>query len=127
MIEVHHIIEVQKNLINKYGGSHGTRDMNGLLSAINRPFQTFDSIDLYPTNIEKAAAITQSLVINHPFIDGNKRIAYFMCVYFIALDNLKLSCNKEHKKDFIISIAEGKLDFDAIVEWLRNNTNRMND
>lgn len=122
MIEVHQIIEVQKNLIIKYGGSHGTRDMNGLLSAINRPFQTFDSIDLYPTNIEKAAAITQSLVINHPFIDGNKRIGYFMCIYFIGLDNLKLSCSNKNKYDFIIAIAEGKIDFDIIVEWLKNNT-----
>ncbi len=122
MIDVNNIIEVQKNLINKFGGSHGTRDINGLLSAINRPFQTFDSIDLYPTNIEKAAAITQSLVINHPFIDGNKRIGYFMCIYFIEQDNLKLTCNKESKRDFIIQIAEGKLDYDAIVDWLKNNT-----
>lgn len=118
MIELNQILDVQKNLINKYGGSHGTRDINGLLSAINRPYQTFDSIDLYPTNIEKA----QSLVINYPFIDGNKRIGYFMCIYFIELDNLKLICSKENKRDFIIAIAEGKIDFDAIVEWLKNNT-----
>ena len=122
MIEVNQIIEVQKNLIKKFGGSHGTRDMNGLLSAINRPFQTFDSIDLYPTNIEKAAAITQSLVINHPFIDGNKHIGYYMCIYFIELDNLRLSCSNENKRDFIIAIAEGKLEFDAIVDWLKSNT-----
>jgi len=122
MIDVNQIIEVQKNLINKFGGSHGTRDMNGLLSAINRPYQTFDNIDLYPTSIEKAAAITQSLVINHPFIDGNKRIGYYMCIYFIALENLQLNCTKESKRDFIIAIAEGKLDFDQIVQWLKDNT-----
>lgn len=56
------------------GGSAGIRDIRSLLSALNRPFQTFDGKDLYPTAIEKSAAIIESIIINHPFIDGNKKM-----------------------------------------------------
>lgn len=56
------------------GGSAGIRDIRSLLSALNRPIQTFDGEDLYPTAIEKSAAIIESIIINHPFIDGNKRM-----------------------------------------------------
>lgn len=60
------------------GGSSGIRDNNGLLSALNRPYQTFDGLDLYPTAIEKSAAILESTIINHSFIDGNKRMDMFL-------------------------------------------------
>lgn len=73
---------ISKNLAEKLnqiiaessGGSSGIRDGKLLLSAINRPFQTFDGVDLYPEAADKAAAIFQSIIINHPFIDGNKRM-----------------------------------------------------
>lgn len=78
MIDIKEIIHIQEILIDKFGGVKGVRDLNLLESAISRPFQTFDNTDLYKSPIEKAAAIIESILINHPFIDGNKRIGYVL-------------------------------------------------
>lgn len=74
------------------GGSSGIRDNNGLLSALNRPYQTFDGIDLYPTGIEKSEAILKSIIINHPFIDGNKRMGYAFMRMLFAEDGFVYAC-----------------------------------
>ena len=73
MILLEDILSLHDASISDYGGIQGIRDIGLLKSAIARPFQTFDGNDLYPTSIEKAAALSESLVINHPFLDGNKR------------------------------------------------------
>lgn len=74
MISVKQALAIHKIAIEKFGGSDGIRDFGNLESALARPFQTFDGTDLYPTFEEKAAAIGESIIINHPFLDGNKKI-----------------------------------------------------
>ena len=76
MISVDDALRIQSLLIDKFGGTEGLRDKKLLESALMRPYQTFDNKDLYQTPSEKAAAIIESLLINHPFIDGNKRFGY---------------------------------------------------
>ena len=76
MISKELVLNLNKIIAEFSGGSAGIRDEKLLLSAINRPFQTFDGKELYPSAIDKSAAIFQSIIINHPFIDGNKRMAY---------------------------------------------------
>jgi len=76
MITLQEVESIHEILIEKFGGSKGIRDRDILESAINRPYQTFDQKDLYPLPIDKAAAIFESLISNHPFVDGNKRTAY---------------------------------------------------
>ena len=76
MIPIGEVEIIHNILIDRYGGSKGIRDIGLLESALARPFATFDDKDLYPHPVEKAAAILESVVINHPFVDGNKRIAY---------------------------------------------------
>jgi death-on-curing protein len=78
MINIQDAIHVHEILIDKFGGAKGVRDLSLLESALSRPFQTFDQKDLYPTPIEKSAALIESILINHPFIDGNKRIGYVL-------------------------------------------------
>lgn len=73
MIRLNDIFELHQRSIKLYGGAMGIRDEGLLQSAIQRPFQTFSGEELYPTLIEKAAALGESLTINHPFVDGNKR------------------------------------------------------
>ena len=75
MISVRDAEIIHHTLIEKYGGSKGIRDLGLLESALARPYTTFSGRDLYLTPIDKASAIFKSLVTNHPFIDGNKRIA----------------------------------------------------
>ncbi len=74
MIGISDVELIHQILIEKFGGSHGIRDKKMLESALARPFQTFDEKDLYQSPIEKAAALLESILINHLFIDGNKRI-----------------------------------------------------
>lgn len=76
MISVSEAILIQDILIEKFGGTRGIRDRGLLESALARPFQTFDNKDLYPTIVKKAAALIESILRNHPFVDGNKRIGY---------------------------------------------------
>ena len=83
MIHIDIAIYLHNILINEFGGSKGIRDRNSLEAALNRPFATFDGQDLYPTVVEKAAAIFESIIINHPFIDGNKRTAYALLEYLL--------------------------------------------
>lgn len=76
MITLEIVIGIHAVLIKRYGGSPGIRDEGALQSAVSRTFQTFDGEELYNTTVEKAAALIESLVKNHPFIDGNKRTGY---------------------------------------------------
>ena len=73
MISTEEVLKIHTLLIDQFGGSNGVRDKSSLNSAINRPFATFDQQELYPEPVDKASAIPESIVTNHPFIDGNKR------------------------------------------------------
>ena len=75
MITLREVESIHEILIDKFGGSNGIRDRGILESAINRPYQTFDQIELYPLPVDKAAAIFESIISNHPFVDGNKTTA----------------------------------------------------
>jgi death-on-curing protein len=94
-----------------------------LESALARPFQTFNGADLYPESIEKAAALIQSLLNNHPFVDGNKRIGYVIMRLFIIESGNDIIATQNEKYDFVIKIASGELDFNGICTWIRTKIN----
>jgi len=83
MISFELVINLHGIIIDRLGGVHGIRDSKALESAIARPFMTFDQEDLYPSPIDKAAALIESMISNHPFVDGNKRIGYVLMRYFL--------------------------------------------
>jgi len=122
MISVKEAEEIHKLLINRFGGSHGIRDLNGLESALTRPFQTFENKELYPTVILKAAALLESLLVNHPFIDGNKRLGYTLLRLFLLLNGMDINAPQKDRYEFVVSVASGKKDFDAIAEWLTSHS-----
>jgi death on curing protein len=76
MIDLKQALNIHKVLIEKFGGTDGLKDQGALESALARPYATFDQNELYPTPVEKASAILESILINHPFLDGNKRTGY---------------------------------------------------
>lgn len=121
MITTEKVILIHNELIDTFGGSKGLRDRATLESALNRPFQTFDGIELYKTIEEKAAAIIESLLINHPFIDGNKRIGYVMMRLLLLSENMVLEASEDERYDFVISIASGERKIETITEWIREN------
>jgi death-on-curing protein len=100
MISVSEAELIHDVLIEKFGGSKGLRDRSLLESALNRPYQTFDKHELYPSTIEKAAALFESLIINHPFIDGNKRISYFLMALLLKQHDINIKASQTEKYDF---------------------------
>ena len=126
MISVAEVEQLHKLLIDNFGGSHGIRDRQALDSALSRPFQTFDGNDLYPSIIEKAASLVESILINHPFIDGNKRIGYALLRLYLLYNDLDIAASPDNKYEFVINIASGTLKYDGIVSWLSSNTTEKN-
>ena len=118
MIPVKEVEQIHKLLINTFGGSHGIRDSSALESALTRPFQTFEQKELYPTLVGKAASLIESILVNHPFIDGNKRTGYVITRLFLINNGADIDATQDEKYEFVIRIASGKMDFDQIAEWL---------
>ncbi|HCZ37185.1 MAG TPA: type II toxin-antitoxin system death-on-curing family toxin [Cytophagales bacterium] len=121
MIEISEVEKIHDILIERFGGAKGIRDKGILESAIARPFQTFDGKELYPDPVDKAAAIFESIVSNHPFIDGNKRTAYVLMRLILKRNQLDIEVDQDFKYDFVIKAAKGELTFDKIKTWIRNN------
>ena len=119
MIAVSLAEEVHRMLINKFGGTNGIRDLPALESALLRPFQTFEDINLYPDALHKAAAIIESIIANHPFIDGNKRTGYVLMRLFLISNNLDIHASQQEKFEFVISIANGSRNYNEIIGWLK--------
>jgi death-on-curing protein len=118
MIKIELVINIHELLIEKFGGVHGLRDINALESAIVRPFMTFETEDLYPTPILQATALIESLIQNHPFLDGNKRIGYVMMRFFLMQNKIDLEATQSEKYDFVMRIANGQLTFAQISDWI---------
>ena len=122
MFLLQHVLIVHDELINQYGGSLGVRDLDSLQSALNRPFQYFGDIELYPTPQTKAAALIQSLILNHPFVDGNKRIGYYLSKALLLHYGFEITASEDDKYDFVVVIAEGKLEIEEITNWFTTNS-----
>ena len=122
MITKEEVLLIHNEVIKLHGGSNGIREISGLESAITRPYQTFGGEDLYPTVFEKAAAIGESIIMNHPFVDGNKRTGYVLMEALLRIGGYKTSSSDDELYSLVISISTGELKFDQIVEWLKNNT-----
>lgn len=125
MIKIEEVINIHDILIDKFGGSHGIRDYNALESAINTPFMTFDQKELYPSQSEKAAALIESLISIHPFLDGNKRIGYVLMRYFLLRNGFDISTSQSEKFEFVIKIAQGQLNFEQINNWISDKIRKL--
>lgn len=120
MITAEDIFRLHFLSIEDFGGAHGVRDEEMLLSAIERPFQTFDGKDLYKTAIEKAAALGESLIINHPFVDGNKRIGMLAMLALLKVYHVDFKANEIDMYECIIAISMGEMRHEDIVIWLKS-------
>lgn len=118
------VLYTHQQLIEQTGGRLGLRDAGLLNSAVHRPQATFGGEDLYPTIPEKAAALLESLVKNHPFIDGNKRIGYAAMEVFLRINGYVLNASEAEKYACVMAVAQGAIGFDAIVEWLKTRVDQ---
>lgn len=125
MILIEDVLKQHSLVVAQSGGADGIRDQNTLESAIGRPFQTFDGEDLYPTLLEKAAAVLESIIVNHPFVDGNKRTGYTVARTFLRINGYDVVADQSVRYSFVISIASGEMHYDEILTWLKNNTQKI--
>lgn len=121
MITLKEVLVIHQYAIEKFGGSEGVRDMNLLDSAIQRPYATFDQKELYPTSIEKSAALIESIVKNHPFSDGNKRTGYILMRLTLLLSGNDIEATEQDKYQFVIGIAEARMDYNEIKSWIEKH------
>ncbi len=112
------VIKLHSSLIEKTGGMDGVRDKNLLDSALKAPFQTFGGNELYPDVYDKASQLCFSLIENHPFADGNKRIGVHLTLLFLKLNNAEIEYTQKELSDFGLSVASGKMSKDEIKAWL---------
>ena len=116
--EYEQVVKIYRSLIEKTGGMDGIRDAQLLDSALKTPFQTFGGNNLYPNILDKASQLCYSLIENHPFIDGNKRIGVHLMLLFLKLNNIEVNYSQQELVDFGLDIASGKMSKNDIKGWI---------
>lgn len=101
------------------GGDPNVRDLDLLDSALNAAFQTFDGKELYPTKQEKAARIGYSLISNHAFVDGNKRIGMYVLLTFLETNGIRLKLTDEDIARAGLGVADGSMRYEDLLQWIR--------
>jgi death on curing protein len=121
------LLFLHARLITETGGSHGVRDLSMLLSALGRPQSSFDDQDLYPDLFSKTAALLDSLIRNHPFVDGNKRTGIAAAALFLLLNSYQLDATNSELEKITLEVARAERNVDQIVAWFRANNHRAAD
>jgi death-on-curing protein len=116
------VLFIHARLIAETGGEHGVRDLGLLQSAVARPQAVFEGKTLYKDIYGKAAALLESLVNNHPFVDGNKRTGITSAALCLHLNNYTLTASNQEVEKFVLSVASGEKKYESIVDWFRKFT-----
>jgi len=122
MFQPQSVLQLHKAVLQQYGGGEGIREPEMLDSALKRAFQTFGGEELYADAIDKAAAVLQSVIVNHPFVDGNKRTGVLLGFTLLLANNIHITATEDARYDFVISVSKNELSYEEIVHWLRHNS-----
>jgi death-on-curing protein len=115
------VIAIHDTLIAEFGGSPGIRDEASLISAIMRP-----QLGYYKTLIQEATALMESLANNHPFVDGNKRVAFFAADTFLRMNGYFIDCDNDEAYAFFIDLFEShRFRFEKLEEWLEGKVRTL--
>ena len=115
------ILDLHRRLIETSGGTQGLRDLGLLQSAVAQPRMTFGGQELYPGLAEKAASLGLSLIINHPFVDGNKRTAHASMEIFLVLNGQEIIADVDTQEAIILAVASGQCNRPKFIHWLQQN------
>ena len=115
------VIALHRAVIAQTGGADGLRDAAALDSALAQPKVTFDGQELYTALEEEAGALGFSLAQNHPFVDGNKRVAHATMETFLVLNKAEIDASVEEQERLMLDLASGGLTRDALIRWLRDH------
>ena len=117
-LSLQEVISLHSLLIAQSGGSDGLRDRGALESAVAQPEASFGGEDLYPDLASKAGALGHSLIQNHPFVDGNKRIGHAAMEVFLVLNGHEIAASVDDQEKIIIDVASGKVSRIELSEWI---------
>ena len=116
------VLTLHRRIIEQSGGGLGIRNLGLLESAIAQPKMMFDTEYLYPSLLEKAAALGFSIIMNHPFVDGNKRTGHAATETFLVLNGVNITASVDEQERLVLAIASSELGREEFVEWLQRNT-----
>lgn len=116
------IIQIHFEIVEASGGSQGIRDIGLLESAAGRPRASYGGKDLYPNIFLKTSALVHSLLLNHPFVDGNKRTAVVAMIEFLELNNKSFKSSQKGFVDFALWIENKRPTIEEISEWVKKHT-----
>ena len=120
-LSVDEVLAIHEALVDRFGGPAGVRDPGLLESALYRPQTGY-----YPSLPEMAAAMFESLIMNHPFIDGNKRVAFFATDVFLRLNGWRLKVDPDEAHAFLIGLLEGAAcDYEHLLPWIRSTISKL--
>ncbi len=122
-ITLEQLLEIHALVMQETGGAAGLRDLGRLESVIAVQSQNVFGEELYPTTIEKSAAIIRGIVADHPFVDGNKRTAMLAGLTLLTINGLKINAKRGEIEDFAVKVATDKLDVKQISAWLKKHSN----
>lgn len=115
------VLDLQRRVLEQTGGLAGVRDVGGLDSAVAQPQMAFGGHDLYASLAEKAAALGFSLICNHPFLDGNKRVGHAAMEAFLVLNGWELAAGIDEQEQVILKVAAGELERDEFTRWVQSH------
>jgi len=119
------VLDLHKTAIEESGGLAGIRDYGALHSACMQPHMTFGGQDLYPTLVEKAVALCFSLVMNHPFVDGNKRAGHVSMEAMLLRNGFEINAPIDEQEALILRLAAGQLSRDEFTKWLQSHLRQL--
>jgi death-on-curing protein len=123
-LSVEQVFELHRRQIRLFGGAAGLRDRGALEAALARPQMTFGGEDLHPEIHDKAAALMHSLVMNHPFVDSNKRAGAHACLMFLLTNEVEATFSPAELVEIALAVARGEVTAEALSIWLRQNSRR---
>ena len=115
------VLVLHRMVLDQSGGATGLRDLGALESAVGQPRQSFGGVDLYADLPSKAAALGFSLIQNHPFVDGNKRVGHAALETFLQLNSAELSAGVDDAERVVLAVASGELSRSQFTEWVSAN------
>ena len=118
-LTLNEVLYLHRQLLQMSGGADGIRDIGGLESAIAQPRMTFGGDELYPTVVEKAVALGYSIIMNHPFVDGNKRAGHAAMEVFLVMNGYEISASIDEQEKIVLLVAAGEFLREEFENWVR--------
>ena len=119
------VLLLHQMITEETGGDNGVRDYGLLDSALESVYQTFDGKELYPTKQEKGARLGYTLISNHAFVDGNKRIGMYVMLAFLQVNGIHIHPTNEEVARVGIAVAAGEMGYEELLEWVKTNTDNL--